>query len=166
MEPDRTIRNVREIITYFRKLGLPVVTTRLEYSHGYGDGGLLVKQARIKETSGYIEGSEESKIVDEIRDVTHDSVDVRKTRYDAFCCTSIERILRERQVSHLTFVGVLTNVCVESTLRSAFDRDFEVAIVADATTTYSESVHRASLSNIGAHFGEVLHTEEFKDRGG
>lgn len=149
----------------FEELGLPVVTTRLEYSPDYSDGGLLVRQAGIEDTSGYIEGSEESEIIDDISDVTRNSVDVRKTRYDAFCCTDIERLLREKHVSHLTFVGVLTNVCVESTLRSAFDRDFKVAVVADATTTYSESAHRASLSNMGAHFGEVLHTEEFKDRG-
>jgi ureidoacrylate peracid hydrolase len=49
-----------------------------------------------------------------------------KHRYDAFHQTDLELVLRTNAITSLILTGVATNVCVESTLRAAFMRDFEV----------------------------------------
>ena len=51
--------------------------------------------------------------------------------------------------------GVATNVCVESTARDGFMRDYYVVFTSDGTATYSRQDHDATLRNIDRFFGEV-----------
>ena len=62
-----------------------------------------------------------------------DDVVVPKARYSGFCGTDLDDILRARNVRHLIFTGIATNVCVESTLREAYHREYFCLLVADAT---------------------------------
>ena len=48
--------------------------------------------------------------------------------------------------------GVLTNLCCETTARSAFMRGFEVYFLEDGTATFSEEMHEAALLNLGYGF--------------
>ena len=66
---------------------------------------------------------------------------VTKHRYDAFYGTDLEVILRTNKVQNLLFTGVATNVCVESTLRSAYMRDFPSVIVADCCAGLTAAMH-------------------------
>lgn len=81
---------------------------------------------------------------------------IDKRRYDAFQGTDLDQILRAQEIESIVFVGVQTNVCVESTARSAYVRDYNVIVLEDATTTTSEAVHRASLANLANYFGDVV----------
>ncbi len=56
---------------------------------------------------------------------------VDKVRFDAFQWTSLEPLLRGLGVDELVVCGVITNICVETTIRSAFMRDFPVIMLAD-----------------------------------
>jgi ureidoacrylate peracid hydrolase len=51
--------------------------------------------------------------------------------------------------------GVASNVCVETTARDAFVRDYYVVFLDDGTATYSEEEHQAALRVIDRYFGEV-----------
>ena len=51
--------------------------------------------------------------------------------------------------------GVSTNVCVETTARAAFIRDYYVVFVADGTAAYSSEEHDKTLHDIDRFFGEV-----------
>jgi ureidoacrylate peracid hydrolase len=140
-----------------RELNWPIVFTRLEYKPGYPDAGLLVRELapQIAELGGYLRGSWDSRIVKVLVARGFDLV-VRKTRYDAFYRTGLHAWLRNRCVNHLVVAGVLTNVCVESCVRSAFDRDYKVTVISDATASYSKRLHLASLSTLRRHFAEVV----------
>ncbi|MGV9317878.1 cysteine hydrolase family protein [Streptomyces sp. NPDC003660] len=54
--------------------------------------------------------------------------------FDAFLVAGFERHLRERGVVRLVFAGVFTDVCVDSTARTAFQKGFEVSVLTDCTT--------------------------------
>lgn len=58
---------------------------------------------------------------------------VPKGRYSGFSGTDLDGILRSRGVRHLLFVGIASNVCVESTLRDAYHREYFCVFVRDAT---------------------------------
>jgi ureidoacrylate peracid hydrolase len=77
-------------------------------------------------------GSWDYALVDELAPQTHDFV-VEKSRYSGFCGTDLDSILRARGIRHLIFTGIATNVCVESTLREAFHREYFCLLVGDAT---------------------------------
>ena len=59
---------------------------------------------------------------------------VSKTLNDAFFGTALEAELRRREVSRVLVCGWATDLCVDSTIRSAVARGFEVIAVADAHT--------------------------------
>jgi isochorismate hydrolase len=73
---------------------------------------------------------------------------VLKTRYDAFHDSALPNALEELGVRQLVITGVMTHLCVETTARAAFVRDFAVFVPADATATYNREFHRASLVNL------------------
>lgn len=58
---------------------------------------------------------------------------VPKGRYSGFCGTDLDNLLRSRGIRHLLFVGIASNVCVESTLREAYHREYFCVFVRDAT---------------------------------
>lgn len=88
-----------------------------------------------------------------------DEAIVTKHRYGAFESTDLDLILRSRGVRTVIMTGVATNVCVETTARQAFLRDYYVVFVGDGTATYSQSDHDATLRNIDQFFGEVVTAE-------
>jgi ureidoacrylate peracid hydrolase len=85
---------------------------------------------------------------------------VTKHRYDAFHGTDLELILRTNKVQSLLFTGVATNVCVESTLRSAYMRDFASVLVADCCAGRTPQMHEATLENVRMHFGVVANADD------
>jgi ureidoacrylate peracid hydrolase len=81
---------------------------------------------------------------------------VTKHRYSAFVNTDLELILRSRGIESVIVTGVATNVCVESTARDAFMRDYYVVLVEDCSAAYSPEKHQATLVNIRDQFGVVV----------
>jgi len=60
---------------------------------------------------------------------------IDKLRWDAFHFTELEPILRNLGTRRLIIAGLQTNVCVETTARTAMMRNFEVAVPEDAVST-------------------------------
>ncbi|MFC1969554.1 cysteine hydrolase family protein [Chloroflexota bacterium] len=85
---------------------------------------------------------------------------ITKHRYSAFINTSLELILRSRGIRTLILSGVMTNVCVESTAREGFMRDYYIVFLKDCTGTYNPQIHEATLQNIEAMFGVVINSDD------
>lgn len=89
---------------------------------------------------------------------------ILKQRYDAFWKTNLEEVLRGEKVSQLVITGVMTNLCCETTARSAFVRDFEVFFPVDGTATYHENLHLGSIANLSHGFAmPILCKDCFKN---
>ena len=56
--------------------------------------------------------------------------------------------------------GTATNVCCESTARSAFFHDYQVVMLSDATATFDRAMHEATLRTIDMFFGRVMTVAE------
>lgn len=83
-----------------------------------------------------------------------------KHQYDAFARTRLERFLLQKRVEQVVICGVLTNLCCETTARSAFMRGFEVYFTDDATRTYTRAMHDATLLNLGYGFATIVQTAD------
>jgi ureidoacrylate peracid hydrolase len=81
---------------------------------------------------------------------------VPKHRYNAFVGTELDLILRARGVTTLIFAGVATNVCVETTARDAFCRDYRVVLVRDCLAGSSAAEHEASLRSLERYFNALV----------
>ena len=85
-----------------------------------------------------------------------DEAIVTKHRYGAFESSDLDLVLRSQGIRTVIMTGVATNVCVETTARQAFLRDYYVVFTSDCTATYDQADHEATLRNIDAYFGEVI----------
>jgi ureidoacrylate peracid hydrolase len=85
---------------------------------------------------------------------------VTKHRYGAFESTDLDLVLRSKGIRTVIMTGVATNVCVETTARQAFLRDYYVVFSNDCTATYSQPAHDMTLENIDAFFGQVASAAE------
>jgi ureidoacrylate peracid hydrolase len=84
---------------------------------------------------------------------------VIKHRYSGFVGTRLESVLHTLGIKTLVMTGVGTNVCVESTARDGYMRDYNIVFVADCTATSTQEYHDATLANIRGFFGQVANYE-------
>ena len=84
-----------------------------------------------------------------------DEIVVVKHRYSAFVGSKLEVVLRTLARPTLVFCGVTTNVCVESTLRDAFMRDYDTVLAEDCAAAFSEREHDGAVHNVRTYFGRV-----------
>lgn len=85
---------------------------------------------------------------------------VIKHRYSAFVGTRLSSVLRTLGIKTLVMTGVGTNVCVESTARDGYMRDYNIVFLDDCTATSTVEAHEATLANIRGFFGIVAKSEE------
>jgi ureidoacrylate peracid hydrolase len=85
---------------------------------------------------------------------------VTKHRFSAFHNTDLDTILRANGIRTLIMSGVATNVCVETTAREGYVRDYYIVFLSDGTACYSDADQAATLSVMDRFFGEVVTVSE------
>jgi ureidoacrylate peracid hydrolase len=104
-----------------------------------------------------IRGSWGTEIVDELAPLEEDSV-VWKHRYSGFYQTELDQLLKQAGIKYLVVTGCTTSVCVESTIRDAFFRDYLCVLLTDCTSeplglNTPRSNHDASILLVELMFG-------------
>lgn len=138
----------------FRRAGLPVLFTSHAHSDLERDGGLMTLRWRKVCLEGTPQAQVSAALAPEAGEI------FTKQRYNAFTNPRLETRLRELGVNSLVVAGVMTNLCVESTVRAAFDLGFSCVVAGDACAAATEDFHLASLRNIAHGFGAVRMTAD------
>ena len=87
---------------------------------------------------------------------------IAKPRYSAFYNTALDSMLRARGIRNLAFCGIATNVCVESTLRDGYHREYFGILLEDATHQAGPAfLQAATVYNVETFFGWVSTTADF-----
>ena len=68
----------------------------------------------------------------------------------AFYATPLHALLQGRGITHLVFMGVTTEVCVQTSMREANDRGYDCLLVEDGTASYFPEFKQATLDMIRA----------------
>lgn len=141
---DLLAQKLKKLVDAFRASKRPVIFTR--HIDSDDEENLMPRwwKEKIKEDDPM---SEVADVLEAGKDTT-----VIKHQYDGFLNTGLEKILHERGVRQVVVCGVLTNLCCETTARSAFMRGFEVYFVEDGTATFSKEMHEAALLNLSYGF--------------
>lgn len=119
-----------------------------------------VRQDRefIKRTPHCIEGTWGAQIIDELTPETNDLV-VTKRRFSGFFNTDLDLTLKDMQVETVIAMGVVTNICVRSTVHDAFFHGYQVVVPEDCVAATGPREQASSLYDIGTHFGIVSTAE-------
>ncbi len=152
------VPTVGRLIEGFRDAGLPVIHTmechrpdlsdcppskreRGNPTRRIGDDGPMGRLL--------ISGEPGTAIVSELAPLDGEYV-IEKPGKGAFYATDLGRILNELGTKHLVFAGVTTEVCVQTTMREANDRGFDVLLAEDATESYFAAFKAATVEMVRA----------------
>lgn len=156
-----TTGNLPTMVSFVREaqaLGIPVIFIRqitMPGGHADSPAWLRFKTRDGKDPNYTVPGTFGWNFVDGLKPGDNDTV-VEKTRPDAFLNTSLDRVLKARGIETVVVLGVNTEGCVESTVRSASYRDYYTVVVEDALGSPNRERHEASLGLYRARY--PIHT--------
>lgn len=117
------------------------------------------REERIKRRPICIRGSWDAEIVDELKPRLDDHV-VIKRRDSVFQDTEVEVWLRSLGIDSIIFSGIDTSICVESSLRDAFNHGYDIILISDATASNNLDHYNSTLDNIRNYYGLVMNLDE------
>jgi ureidoacrylate peracid hydrolase len=83
-----------------------------------------------------------------------------KKRYNAFIGTGLDAALRGEGIDTLVVAGLTTECCIDSSVRDAFERDYHVFVVGDATACYEPALHQAALTALALNCAKIVATRD------
>jgi len=155
---EQAMSNLSALIEKCRKFDLPIIFIRTIHSSWTDSPSWLKRlegagqEMRICRPDSW--GSNFFKVAPKEGDCI-----VTKHRYSAFIGTDLDLILKSRGIEYILVTGVATNVCVESTARDGYHRDYNVILIEDCCGAYDKDEHAATLNNIRKFFGTVATSE-------
>jgi ureidoacrylate peracid hydrolase len=171
---ERVIERCNRVVETARRAKMPVIFFQNGWDADYLEAGgpgspnyhksnaLKTMRAR-PDLQGKLlaRGGWDYELVDGLKPKPGDIV-LHKTRYSGFFNSQLDSVLRSRGVRQIVFVGIATNVCVESTLRDAFFLEYFGVMLEDATHQAGPDVlQQAAVFNIETFFGWVSTVADF-----
>ena len=169
-----TIGKIAAVLDTARAAGMPVIYLQNGWDPDYVEAGgpgspnwhksnaLKTMRAR-PELQGRLlaRGGWDYELVDALAPKPGD-IRLHKTRYSAFFNSQLDSTLRARGIRNIVFVGIATNVCVESTLRDGFHLEYFGVMLEDATHHLGPPMmQEATVYNVEKFFGWVSTTADF-----
>jgi len=151
-----------ELLSAARGLGLPIIYTRHVFRPDFVEVPPAMLAKLPMDPPPLVRGSWDAEIHDDLAAEPGDKI-IDKSRYDAFLYTDLETVLRGLGVTRLLVTGVVTSICVESTVRSGQQRDFEMLVASDCCSA-PEQFHQPALEVMAATFAEVATWRELMER--
>ena len=93
-------------------------------------------------------------------DVAPGELRIAKRRYSGFFGTDLDLRLREWGIQQVVVTGVVTNICVRSTVHDAFFLGYDVFVPEDCVAATSDREQVSSLYDIDTHYGDVVSSAE------
>jgi len=107
-----------------------------------------------------VRGTWDAKTIDEIKPTDSDHV-VIKRRDSAFQDTELRVWLQSERINTLIICGVDTSICVETSLRDAFNIGYDVILISDATASGINKHYETTLERVSDYYGLVMTVERF-----
>jgi len=144
----------KRVIEAGRKAGAPIVFVVDTHRRN-------VRRERefLKRTPHCLEGGWGAQVIADL-EPRPDDFFVAKRRYSAFFNTDLDVTLRDLEVSAVIVMGLVTNICVRSTVHDAFFLGYGVVVPEDCVAATGPREQASSLYDIATHFGTVSGSRE------
>jgi ureidoacrylate peracid hydrolase len=169
------IGNIAKVLETARGAGVPVIFLQNGWDPDYVEAGTAGKSPNFHKSNALktmrarpelkgqllARGGWDYALVDGLAPQPGD-ICLHKTRYSAFFNSQLDSILRARGIRTIVFVGIATNVCVESTLRDGFHLEYFGVMLEDATHHLGPpAMQEATVYNVEKFFGWVSTVADF-----
>ncbi len=163
MEATGTLANAKTALAAAHAADATVIHSPISFQPGYYEisahpYGIL---KGVVDSTSFVKGTWGCEIVGDVAPSGEDIVLEGKRGLDAFASTNLDFILRSKGIKTIVLAGFLTNCCVESTMRSAYEKGFEVYTLTDAVGATSLEEHANAIKFDYPMFSKPITTAEF-----
>ncbi len=156
-----TIENTIDLVNRARGKAL-IIHVPISFSGNYNEidrpTGIL---KGVLAANAFRKGSRGAQIIGGLRPRVEDIVIEGKRGLGGFSSTNLDWVLRNKGIKNVAICGFLTNVCVESTARTAYDRGYQVTVIKDCTAATSPEEQKFAEEKIFPLLGNVMTYREF-----
>jgi nicotinamidase-related amidase len=165
MESTGMLDNTRALVAAARDAGATIVHAPITFAPGYGElsdhpYGIL---KGVVDSTAFVKGEWGAEIVDALAPQEGDVVVEGKRGLDTFATTNLDFILRARGITTIALGGFLTNCCVESTMRTAYEKGYEVITLSDCVAATSAEEHDNAIKYDYPMFSDVRTSQELTE---
>ena len=164
MDDSNMLANTQALVDEARKAGATVIHAPITFAPGYGELGNPDKVYGILkgviDSTAFVKGTWGAAICDEMAPQGDDIVVEGKRGLDTFATTNLDFILRSREIETVMLGGFLTNCCVESTMRSAYEKGYDVITLTDCTAATSADEQKSATSQDYPMFSQPMTSTE------
>ncbi|WEG14726.1 cysteine hydrolase [Pullulanibacillus sp. KACC 23026] len=146
----------QKAIASAREHHIPVIFVRVGFSEGYPEVSPNNKGFSAVASHGGMTTSDESTQIHESVKPEKDEPVVTKYRVSAFAGSTLEVILRSKQIDSIVLTGISTSGVVLSTLREAADKDYTITVLSDACLDRDPEVHRVLTEKVFPRQADVV----------
>ena len=131
-----------------RAAGVTIMHAPITFAPGYGElsrhpYGIL---KGVVDGNAFVKGTWGAAIIDDLQPAEGDILIEGKRGLDTFASTNLDFILRGRGIDTVILGGFLTNCCVESTMRSAYENGYRVITLTDCVAATSAEEHDNAIA--------------------
>ena len=165
MEKNGMLENSTKLLEFCREKGVLVLHAPISFEPGHNEiagepYGIL---AGIKDGSAFEAGSSGAEMYEPMKPIAGELVVKGKSGLCAFASTNLEFLLRQHHVKNVILAGFLTNCCVESTMRSAYEKGFKVYTLKDCAAATSLAAHDSAFEHNFGMFSVPTDSAEIKE---
>jgi nicotinamidase-related amidase len=163
MKETGMLANTGQVVEAARGRGAAIMHAPIFFAEGYGEltrhpYGIL---KGVVDGRAFVKGSWGAAIVDALAPRASDIVIEGKRGLDTFASTNLDFILRSKGIKTVALGGFLTNCCVESTMRTAYEHGFEVITLTDCVAATSSEAHHNAITHDFPMFSKPMTSAEF-----
>ena len=163
MDSTGMIDNTRRLVEAARAAGATIVHAPITFVQGFGEiaphpYGIL---KGVVDSTAFVKGTWGAEIVDALAPQEGDIVVEGKRGLDAFATTNLDFILRARGITTIALGGFLTNCCVESTMRSGYEKGYQVVTLSDCVAATSPEEHENAIRFDYPMFSQPMTADDF-----
>ena len=163
MESTGMLANTLETVKKARELGVTIVHAPISFTDDYHElsaapYGIL---KGVVDSRSFRQGSWGAEIVDALAPAAGDIVVEGKRGLCGFASTNLDFILRSRGITDIALGGFLTNCCVESTMRTGYEKGYQVVTLTDCTAALSEEEQRLAVEKNYPMFSRPMTHDQF-----
>ncbi|GGJ31858.1 cysteine hydrolase [Deinococcus roseus] len=147
MDSSQMLEHTTALVKQARDQGVTIIHAPISFAAGYGEinpspYGIL---KGVVDSNAFVKGSWGAEIIDVMQPEAGDIIIEGKRGLCAFASTNLDFILRSRGLQNVALAGFLTNCCVESTMRTAYEKGFNVLTLTDCVAATSEEEQRVAI---------------------
>jgi ureidoacrylate peracid hydrolase len=163
MDSTKMLPNTIETVAKARSLGATIIFAPITFTDDYHElrpepYGIL---KGVVDSKSFRKGTWGAEIVDSLAPQPQDIVIEGKRGLCGFASTNLDFVLRSRGITNVALGGFLTNCCVESTMRTAYEKGYNVVTLTDCTAALSEEEQRLAVEKNYPMFSRPLSHTEF-----